>query len=150
MKKMKNALFLCFVVGLVASQAVGQETAFRKTKQVIQEGDKTKQRDVALIFQDDKILVSDRKGKQTYTEIANSSVTDLTYELSKHPRYKTALFVNPLFLFSPGKKHWLTIEYQTEGKSDFVLFQLDKKEYQRIVATAESKTGKDVKRVIED
>ena len=28
------------------------------------------------------------------------------------PRVKTAIFLSPLAPFSPGKKHWLTIEYQ--------------------------------------
>jgi len=56
MNKTKRILVLLHVGGMIASQGLGQEVAFRKAKQVIQEGDKTKQRDVALIFQDEKLL----------------------------------------------------------------------------------------------
>ena len=133
-----------------AEQGHAQEMIFTKSKQVVQEGEKSRQRDVALVFSDDKVVVRDRKANQVFAEIPKASVNDITYELSKHPRYKTAIFLSPLALFSPGKRHWLTIEYQTGGKTEFVLLQLDKEEYQRIIATAEAKTGKDVKRIIED
>ena len=148
-----NKAISLLLVGLAfafAGRAPAQEVIFTKSKQVIQEGDKSRQRDVALAFLGDKVVVRDRKANQVYAEIPNASLNDLTYELSKHPRYKTAIFLSPLALFSPGKKHWLTIEYQTEGKTDFVLLQLDKGEYQRIIATAEARTGKDVKRILED
>ena len=47
-----------------------------------------------------------------YAEIAFSDVTGILYEQSKSPRWKTAIFLSPLALFSSGRKHWLTIEYK--------------------------------------
>lgn len=146
----KLILSLLALVFAVPAGLFADEIAFKKTKQVVQDGDKSKERDVALVFLDDKTVVKHRDAAQTYVEIPNSSITELTYELSKSPRMKAALFVSPLFLFSPGKKHWLTIKYQSGSESAFVLLHLDKKEYQRIIATSETKTGKKVERITED
>ena len=63
---------------------------------------------------------------------------------------KTAIFLSPWALLSKGKKHWLTITYKDGEGQDFVLLKLDKKEYKRILATAEAETEKEVERIIED
>lgn len=134
----------------IPSGVEAQDISFNKTKQEYQDGEKTRDRDVALVFSDDQIVVKHRKRDDVYAEIPNSSITDLTYERSKHPRVKTAIFLSPLALFSPGKKHWFTIQYTTGDETEYVLLQLDKNEYQRVILEAETKTGKKVERVIED
>jgi hypothetical protein len=126
-----------------------QEVSFQKSKQSFQEGEKSKQRDVTLLFLDDHMVVRERKGAATYATIPNDAVTEITYELSKNARITEAILISPLFLLSSSKKHWLTIKYQDQGKIDFVLLELDKKEYQQVIATVEARTGKVVKRVLE-
>lgn len=135
---------LCVPTSLFAG-----EVAFKKTKQEYFEGDKRKIRDVALVFTDDQVLVQSKDRKTAHAAIPYKSITELTYERTTHPRVKTAIFVSPLFLLSKGKKHWFTIMYEEGGESQFVLFQLDKKEYQQVVAAAEARVGKKVERVIE-
>ena len=50
--------------------------------------------------------------KATYDVIPFGSVSEMVYERSKSPRVKSAIFLSPLPCSSPGKKHWLTIEYE--------------------------------------
>lgn len=140
------ALFCAFPLHGIAQN----EAVFNKVKQDYQDGDKNKDRDAALVFQADKILVKHRKANQVYAEIPNASITALTYEMSKHPRVKTAILLSPLALFSPGKKHWFTVQYKDGDKSTFVLLQLDKSEYQRVILEAETRTGMKVERVTEN
>ena len=105
---------------------------------------------MALALLDTEHLVRHRKDDRVFATIPYDSVTELTYELSKNARIAEAILLSPLFLLSSSKKHWLTIKYQSGGESNFVLLQLDKKEYQQAVATAEIRTRKAVARVLEN
>ena len=143
---------LCLLTLTLAFPSVlpAQDITFPRTKQVYREGDKSKQRDVALEFLDKELLVKHRKDDRVYATIPYDSVTEITYEMSKNARIAEAILLSPLFLLSSSKKHWLTVKYQTGGESDFVLLQLDKKEYQQAIATSEVRTGKKVTRVLEN
>ncbi len=49
-----------------------------------------------------------------------------------------------------GRKHYLTIQYtDAAGAGQYAIVHLDKKRAQRVVATAESETGKKVERIEE-
>jgi hypothetical protein len=139
------SLFLVTPSGIFANEIV-----FNKTKEVVHKGDKSKEIEVALVFQEDKIVIKHRKENDIYWEIPYTTITDLTYERSTHPRTMEAILVSPLFLFSSGKKHWLTIQYNNTDGKVYVLLKLDKKEYQQIIAEAETRTSLNVKRIIED
>ena len=143
---------LCLLTFTLAfpSSLLSQDVTFPKTKQVYQEGEKSKERDVALAFLDTELILRHRKDDRVFATIPYDSVTELTYELSKNARIAEAILLSPLFLLSSSKKHWLTIKYQSGGESNFVLLQLDKKEYQQAVATAEIRTRKAVARVLEN
>lgn len=79
--------------------------------------------------------------------IKYSAITSLVYEKTAHPRVAAALLVSPMFLFSPSKKHFLTIHYTGDNDTaKFVIIQLDKKNAMQAVATAEAQTGKQVER----
>ena len=80
-----------------------------------------------------------------YAEIAFSDVTGVLYEQSKSPRWKTAIFLSPLALFSSGRKHWLTIEY----KGGYAYMQLDKNN-QRQIRAALNAAGFEVETILED
>ena len=69
-------------------------------------------------------IVHEKRGASgaSYASITFADVTGVTYEQSKSPRIKTAIFLSPLALFSPGRKHWLTIEYN----GGYVYMRLDK------------------------
>ncbi len=46
--------------------------------------------------------------------------------------------------------HWLTVTYKKGEQQDFILLRLDKKEYQRMIAVAKTRTGVDVERYVEE
>ncbi len=98
-------------------------------------------------YQDAKQLriVHEKGGaaKATYAEIPFGDVTSVLYERSKSPRVKTAIFLSPLALFAPGKKHWLTIEY----KGGYSYMRLDKKN-QRQVRAALGAAGFEVEAMV--
>ena len=92
-------------------------------------------------------IVDEKNGaaKATYAEISFATVTGVTYESAKSPRVKTAIFLSPLALFSSGKKHWLTIEYE----GGYAYMRLDKNN-QRQIRAALGAAGFEVETLIED
>ena len=92
-------------------------------------------------------IVDEKNGasKATYAEIPFAVVTSVVYESAKSPRVKTAIFLSPLALFSSGKKHWLTIEYE----GGYAYMRLDKNN-QRQIRAALGAAGFEVETIIED
>lgn len=148
---MKTAILVLGSCVVLTTVAYTEEMHFKKTKQVVQKGDESEEKDVDLVFSTDekKVIVKDRKYTEVFVTIPYDSIEEIVYERSTHPRTKTAILISPFALFSKGKKHWLTIQYKEGDSSEFVLLRLDKNEYQRIIATAEAQTGVDVERLTE-
>ena len=92
-------------------------------------------------------IVDEKNGasKATYAEVSFADVTSIVYERAKSPRIKTAIFLSPLALFSPGKKHWLTIEYE----GGYAYMRLDKNN-ERQIRAALSAAGFEMETLIED
>lgn len=140
------------VVALSAALVFGEDAIFTKTKIVLQEGEESKEYDARVAFTDDKrLVIEDRKEKDKpwAARIPFDQIQKITYEKSSHPRAKTAIFISPLALLAKGKKHWLTVTYSNGAETDFVILHLDKKEYQRMITVAETKTGTVVERITE-
>lgn len=123
---------------------------FPKTKHVVQNGDKDKEIEIALVITGGSILLKHRKQEQVFATIPFDTIQEITYERSSHARIKTAILLSPWALFSKGKKHWLTVTYKVGDVSDFVLLKLDKKEYKRILAATEARTGQTIERIIDN
>jgi len=145
--KTSLALILC----LGGQLALAEDITFNKTKRMVQEGDDSKERDCALVITGEHELVIRHRKKtdEVYARVPFDTIEELTYERATSPRTKTAIFVSPLALLSKGKKHWLTISYKVNGEGRFELLRLDKKEYQRVIAALEAKTGMKVDKIIE-
>jgi hypothetical protein len=92
-------------------------------------------------------IVHEKNGasQARYAWVLFDDVTSVMYERSKSPRVKTAIFLSPLALFSSGKKHWLTIEWD----GGYAYMRLDKKN-QRQIRAALNSVGFDVEVLIED
>ena len=92
-------------------------------------------------------IVHEKKGAEeaTYAMIPFADVTSVVYERSKSPRVKSAIFLSPLALFSSGKKHWLTVEYD----GGYAYMRLDKNN-QRQIRAALGAAGFQVETIIED
>ncbi len=103
---------LCLAVLAIALSAVvsGEEAIFTDTKIVLQEGEKTKDYDARVVFNDaNQLVIGDRKSKPKpwAVTVPFDQIKEITYEKSSHPRAKTAIFISPFALFSKAKKHWL-------------------------------------------
>jgi len=151
---MRTWITAAFVAGLIVTPLLADDAHFKKTKIVVvsNNGEDTDERDCNLVFQDDRTIVVRHRtaSDEVYATIPFTAIRSMTYERAKSPRVKTAIFLSPLALFSPGKKHWLTIEYTTpDGGNSYVLLRLDKNEQQRIQAEAQARTGMDVERLVE-
>lgn len=131
---------------LLTISAQAKAEVFLKAKLSLNEGEKTRQVDVALTYNDKALVVVDRKSGAPVKSFAYAEVKSAEYSYGKSPRWKTAIFVSPLFLFTSGKKHWFMIQ----GGSDYGVMQLDKSNYKMILAAFETKTGKKIEIVADN
>jgi len=148
---------LTFVVVASSVAMAADPIVFKKVDFFEMRGDDEKKWDARLeLDPDDGVLtLSDEKNgtrKATYAVIPYSQITKIVYERSAHRRYKSGLLVTPWLLFSKGKKHWLTIEFDdvADQPQGFVYNRLDKNNYRRIIAALEAGTGLEVEEIIED
>ena len=139
-----KAFFVPAALLLFASAAIAQET-FPNAKLNLQVGEKKKEIDASLKYSPDSLLILDKKTEQPVKTFSYQAIKNAEYSYSKSPRWKSAIFVSPLFLFTSGKKHWFMV--QTDG--DYAVMQLDKTNYKLILAAFESKSGKKVD-IVED
>jgi hypothetical protein len=105
-------------------------TTFQVKEQIATEDGKTKMVKTVLLVDAESIRIGDR----TFTREVVKSVQ---YSYSKSPRWKTAFFVSPLFLLSPGKKHWLMVQ----AHDGFAVVKLEKGNYRQITANVETALG---------
>ena len=152
---MRTFVSACLIVLVVAGLPAADVLEFRKVDyfEVIA-GDNgefdEKKRDARIEIDPDGgeiriVHEKDGAAKATYAVIPFADVTGMVYERSKSPRVKTAIFLSPLALFSSGKKHWLTIEYD----GGYAYMRLDKKN-QRQVRAAFGAAGFEVETLIDD
>ncbi len=131
---------------LYSALGIDPET-FGKSQLVIQQGEKSKMVDVLVVFEEERLLLTNKKKNEVLKTFEYKDIKSAEYSHSKHPRWKTgAALIIPLtifalpFFFLKGKKHWLTI--QTEG--DYAVLKLDKKNYKFINAAFEAHSGIEV------
>jgi hypothetical protein len=144
---LKRIPLLFLLVSLLSTTILraqgNKEEAFTKAKFSVTEGDKTKQVDVTIKLDSNSFLLLDAKNTKTLKTIPLKDVKSVEYSYAKSPRWKTGLLISPVFLFTPGKKHWLNVQ----GNGDYALIQLDKSNYKLILAAVEAKSGKKVETV---
>ena len=90
--------------------------------------------------------------KLTYAVVPYNKITKIVYERASHRRYKSAIFGSPWLLFTKGKKHWMTIEFQDvpEYPQGFVYARLDKDNYRRILRALSAGTGIEIETLVEE
>ena len=134
-----------------------QPVVFKKVDVFETEGDDEKKRDARLeLHPEDRmlLLVDEKKGadRATYAAIPYDAIEKIVYERASHRRYKSGLLLSPWLLFSKGKKHWLTIEFDGVATlpQGFVYARLDKKNFRQILSALEAGTNIEVEELIED
>lgn len=85
---------------------------------------------------------SSKKGGFSF---AFEQITSLEYGQKAGRRVGVALVVNPLFLFSKNRKHFLTIGFKDEGgDQQGAVFEIGKKKVRGVITILEAKSGKAV------
>jgi hypothetical protein len=138
-------VFVASVVLLSAQprQAQTPDETFQKSKISVTVGDKTKEFDVIVRYDPSSLAIMDKGSGQTTRTFSYGEIKGAEYSYAKSPRWKTALLVSPLFLFTSGKKHWFLVQ----GTGDYALLHLDKSNYRLILAAFEARTGLKVETV---
>ena len=117
MLKTLTAVALLLVLAGSAVAVAADPVIFKTVDVFEMEGEKEKKRDARMELDPDArilSLVDEKKGaeKATYAVIPYDAITKIVYEKSSHRRYGAGMLINPLLLFSKGKKHWLTIDVE--------------------------------------
>lgn len=152
---MRTAIVVALVGNLLLPLHAADVLEFRKVDyfEVVAKGNgdtEEKKRDARLEIDaaaEELRIVDEKRGAERamYATIPFATVTSVLYERSKSPRVKTAIFLTPLALFSSGKKHWLTIEYE----GGYAYMRLNKNN-QRQIRGALGAAGFDVEVLLDD
>jgi len=59
-------------------------------------------------------------------------------------RYISALLISPILLLSKARKHFLTLEFISNGKTEAVVFRVNKNDVRAALASVEARTGRSV------
>ena len=156
MKRIADLITLSTI--LTAALAFSTDSVvFRKVDYYEDEGEKEKKHDARLALDPNArtILIADEKhgaDKKVYALIPYDKVKKIVYERSAHRRYKAGLLVTPWLLFSKGKKHWLTIEFEDVAglPLGYVYVRLHKGNYRRVLSALSSGVGVEIEEIIED
>jgi hypothetical protein len=151
----KSLLALSLIL-VGASTGLAQDVTFSKTK--FSSPKQSKGTDVNFTVTDSKVLIKSRKASKKVeavdTEIPYSTIDTITYEFATRHRVAEGAAVMALSLGAGAvimgtktKSHWLSIDYQQEGAKQTTVLQLDKSEYEKVIATLESKSGKNIVKV---
>jgi hypothetical protein len=110
----------------------------------LKEGDegKSSAKDAKVfVFTGDK----DDKGNKAELAIPYDKIDSLEYGQKAGRRIGVAVVVNPLFIFSKKRRHFLTLGYtDVDGKQQAAVFELGKDVIRVTLATLEARTGRKI------
>jgi hypothetical protein len=146
------AALFCLALVFAVSNAQAQDVIFKKTK--YSSVKQPKESEVALTITDSRMVIRGKKENGISAEIPFASIDAMSYELSARHRLAEGAGV---MLLSPGvgavlmatktKSHWLNVEYHDAAAKQEMVLQLDKSEYEKVLATLETRTGKPIARL---
>src|SRR5579859_418521 len=146
------AALLCLALVCAVSNAQPQDVIFNKTK--YSSVKQPKESEVALTITDSGMVIKGKKENGISVEIPFASIDSMSYELSARHRVAEGAGV---MLLSPGvgavlmatktKSHWLEVEYHDAATKQEMVLRLDKSEYEKVLATLETRTGKPIARL---
>lgn len=133
---------------------LAQETSFNTCKLADAKG---KQADARLILSDsDKNLVI-RVSDRDLAVIPYEKVDKFSYEFTKKHRVTQGAIVmiaslgaGAIVMLTKSKSHWLYIDYHEQNAPKSLVLRLDKSDYQKIIASLKTHTGKDVEMLGEE
>lgn len=83
--------------------------------------------------------------KSKTVEIPYERIHSLEYGQKVDRRYVSAVLISPLFLLAKSRKHFLTVGYNdAEGRSQALIFRVEKSDVRRVLVSLEARTGRKV------
>ena len=144
---MKN-LFAVLVVLCAVNVALGDDVAFNNVKLADARG---KQTDASLIFNESNKAMVVKVADRDVATIPYDKIDKLSYEYSKKHRITqgaiimvASLGTGAVVMLTKSKSHWLYVDYHQDSSASTVVLRMDKKNYKKIIDTANAQTGKQV------
>ncbi|MGB0034321.1 MAG: hypothetical protein WBP79_02465 [Candidatus Acidiferrales bacterium] len=129
---------LMFVPSGMAQDVTFSKTRYSSVKQ-------PKEAEVALTITDSKILIKGKEVNGIDMEIPFSSIDSMSYEVAARHRVAEGAMLGSIALMTvKTKSHWLDIEYREGDAKQLTTLRLDKSEYKKVIATLETRTGKQI------
>ena len=140
-KRTIAAVVICLFVAEAAFAGLGSDKAMYVGGTVSSIKDRTEGK---LSTDDAKAMVFDY-GKEGKLSVPYEQINSLEYGQKAGRRLGLAIAVNPLFLFSKKRRHFLTVGYLDENKKQqAAVFELGKSVIEPTLKALEAKTGKKV------
>jgi hypothetical protein len=147
---MKRIIVIVLAILLGAnSLGYAEDTVFGNVKLADAKG---KQADAKLIFSDSTKSVVVRVSDHDLAAIPYDNLDKLSYEYTKKHRITTGAIVmifslgaGAVVMLTKSKSNWLYIDYHEQDASKkTIVLKLEKKDLEKIFASAKTHTGKDV------
>jgi len=145
---MKKLGLLTLVVAVLALPVQAEDVVYRKSKVADAKG---KQVDADLVFKDSAKLLSVQVADRPLAQVPYSAIDKLTYDYAKKHRIAQGAIVmvaslgaGAVVMLTKSKSHWFTVDYHEDNVPKAIVLRLDKKEYQKVLVTAKSQTGKEI------
>jgi serine/threonine-protein kinase len=117
------------------------QVVFPDVKVLVITGRRAQDRDALLSFVAGQVTVLNRQGGSILAATGYKDIERATYVRARNPKWDPALFSPPPDLDMPGilptSRHWLVLQ----GKSAYLILQLDGNNWQKVLETVEGRTG---------
>jgi len=144
MKKM----FVVLLVLCAAHVALGSDVSYNNVKLADARG---RQTDANLTFSESNKAMVVRVADRDVATIPYGNIDKLSYEFSKKHRVTQGAIVmvaslgaGAVVMLTKSKSHWLYIDYHQDSGASSLVLRMDKKNYKKIIDTANAQTGKQV------
>jgi len=140
---------VCFVLVTIVPVSLAEDVTFGKTR--YSSPKERKEADVNFTVSDSKLVVNGKKKSALHVEIPFSSIDAVSYESATRHRtgegvalLSTSPLAGAILMSKKTKSHWLDIEYHDGKAKQLLILRLDKSEYEKVISTLESRTGKKI------
>ena len=128
--------------------ALAEETTFNTCKLADVKG---KQADARLTLSDANKNLLVRVSDRDLVTIPYENLDKISYEYTKKHRITQGAIVmvaslgaGAIVMLTKSKSHWLYIDYREQSVPKNLVLRLDKSDYQKVIASIKTHTGKDV------
>ncbi|HYL78264.1 MAG TPA: hypothetical protein VEU96_28875 [Bryobacteraceae bacterium] len=148
----KTAVVILTIL-MTADLSAADAVSFHDTRIVDK---KQRQVHADLIFSSDSKSMTVRVADNNYAQVPYDAIDHFSYEFSKKHRFMEGALVmvawipaGLIVMTTKSKSHWLYIDYKQDGIPRELVVLLHKREYKKILDTAQRETGKNVENIQE-